>query len=312
MLINAGCDGLFAPRWIDPETTSLADLFPSREALAEALGTQPDCVVLVRDHADYDVEFLRQHAQAWVDAREHQLYFGEPATWAERLTGEVSAEEAARPFSQTAAAAHHPIHCVYTGVIPVVYKAQRTLLFSLMDSIGWAFALIAVVMMVLLRRGVFRWYRPLNVGGGLLSMIPNVFPVVVIFGLMGHLGVLVNIGSMMTASVAMGVAVDDTIHFLTWFRDGVRQGMSRQQAIMLAYQRCATAMTQTTLIGGVGLSVFAASTFTPTQRFGVLMLALLAAALVGDLILLPALLASPLGRFFAPKVNPESISAPRR
>jgi hypothetical protein len=57
-------------------------------------------------------------------------------------------------------------------------------------------------------------------------------------------------------------------------------------------------MTQTTLIGGLGLAVFALSTFTPTQRFGVMMVTLLVAALAGDLILLPALLAGPLGRFF--------------
>ena len=57
-------------------------------------------------------------------------------------------------------------------------------------------------------------------------------------------------------------------------------------------------MTQTTLIGGLGLAAFALSTFTPTQRFGVLMLFLLAAALVGDLIFLPAILAGPLGKFF--------------
>ena len=57
-------------------------------------------------------------------------------------------------------------------------------------------------------------------------------------------------------------------------------------------------MTQTTLIGGLGLAAFALSTFTPTQRFGVLMLFLLAMALVGDLILLPALLAGPLGKYF--------------
>jgi hypothetical protein len=57
-------------------------------------------------------------------------------------------------------------------------------------------------------------------------------------------------------------------------------------------------MTQTTLIGGLGLAAFMFSTFTPTQRFGTLMLFLLAAALVGDLIVLPAVLASPLGKYF--------------
>ena len=307
LLIKAGCDGAYQPRWIDPEQTRLSDLFPNQEALAAALSTQPDCVVLVRNHADYDLAFLQQHASAWVDARSHESHFGEPPSWVQRLTGEQPSMD--QPASKTAAENGAAIHCVYTGVIPVVYKAQRTLLFSLMDSIGWAFGLIAIVMMVLLRRGDRSWKHAVNPVGGLLSMIPNVFPVVLIFGLMGHLGVLVDIGSMMTASVAMGVAVDDTIHFLTWFRKGVRQGMSRRDAIMLAYSRCAMAMTQTTLIGGVGLSVFAASTFTPTQRFGVLMLALLAAALIGDLILLPALLASPIGRFFAPAVaEPERLT----
>jgi uncharacterized protein len=196
---------------------------------------------------------------------------------------------------------------IYTGVVPVVYKAQRTLLNSLIESIGWAFVMIAVVMIVLLR----------SVRAGMVSMIPNVFPVVMIFGAMGWLGVSVDIGSMMTASVAMGVAVDDTIHFLTWFRTGLDQGLERTGAIRLAYRRCAVAMTQTTAIGGLGLAVFAASSFTPTQRFGVLMLTLLTAALVGDLIFLPALLAGPLGRVFRPgrkqgEREPAAVSSDER
>jgi hypothetical protein len=88
------------------------------------------------------------------------------------------------------------------------------------------------------------------------------------------------------------------MHYLTWFRRGLDDGLDRKAAAMLAYERCATAMTQTTLIGGLGLSMFAFSTFTPTQRFGVLMLTLLGAALFGDLIFLPALLSGPIGRFF--------------
>jgi len=145
-------------------------------------------------------------------------------------------------------------------------------------------------------------------------MIPNVFPIVIIFGAMGHMGTLVDIGTMMTASVAMGIAVDDTIHFLNWYRHGLGRGMERKQAIALAYNRCATAMTQTTLIGGFGLAVFAFSTFVPTQKFGTMMLTLLAAALVGDLLFLPAILAGPLGPLFGktrqPKPESESESQP--
>ena len=124
---------------------------------------------------------------------------------------------------------------------------------------------------------------------------------------MGHRNILVDIGSMMTASVAMGVAVDDTIHFLTWYRQAIDSGLKRLDAIRVAYSRVATAMTQTTLIGGLGLAAFALSTFTPTQRFGTLMLFLLAMALVGDLILLPALLAGPLGKYFC-KEKPDARS----
>jgi predicted RND superfamily exporter protein len=210
---------------------------------------------------------------------------------------------------KTSAMPGQGLKVIYTGVVPIIFKAQRTLLTSLIESIVWAFVMIAVVMMVLLRSGRVSAKNLLNVRGGMLSMLPNVFPVVVIFGIMGHLRIMVDIGSMMTASVAMGVAVDDTIHFLTWFRGGILQGKSRREAIMLAYNRCAGAMTQTTLIGGLGLSVFAFSTFTPTQRFGVMMLTLLVAALVGDLVFLPALLASPLGKYFCPK-QPPSAKAP--
>ena len=206
------------------------------------------------------------------------------------------------------------LQAIYTGVIPVVYKAQRTLLSSLVNSIAMAFVLIALVMIVLLNPGRFplSMLRPGNAIDGLaagsVSMIPNVFPVLLVFGLMGHRGDLVDIGTMMTASVAMGVAVDDTIHFLSWFRSYLDKGLDRVDAVIETYRRVGPAMTQTTIVGGLGLFVFALSTFTPTQRFGTLMLVLLAAALIGDLILLPALLAGPLGKCF--KRREASFDAP--
>jgi len=200
-----------------------------------------------------------------------------------------------------------PLQAVYSGIVPVVYKAQRTLLESLIESTVLAFFLIAFVMILLLIPGRFPSSflspRSLAVGSvaGFIAMLPNLFPVVVIFGLMGHSGTLVDIGTMMTASVAMGVAVDDTIHFLTWFRQYLDRGYSRIEAIIETYRRVGPAMTQTTVVGGLGLYVFALSTFTPTQRFGTLMLVLLVTAMVGDLLLFPAMLAGPLGRWFRPR-----------
>jgi len=178
----------------------------------------------------------------------------------------------------------------YTGMVPLVYKTQHELIAGLTSSLVMAFFLIAFVFVVILR----------SVPAALIAMLPNVFPVVVVFGFMSWAGILVDVGTMMTASVALGVAVDDTMHYLTWFSEGVAAGMKPKEAALNAYRRCAPAMTQSTLIAGLGLFCFAASTFVPTQRFGILMLAILSTALIGDLIFLPALLTcKPFGRFFA-------------
>ncbi|MCA9262844.1 MAG: MMPL family transporter [Planctomycetales bacterium] len=249
-------------RWHDP-----ADELS--EGWTDRLGRY-DCVVIVRNDPRYDA--VRDLPGI-------------------NLVDATDFEFTPSPTARTAAAENEPVQVVYTGLVPVVYKAQRTLLNNLIKSTIWAFVSISVVMMLLLRS--FR--------AGIVSMLPNIFPVLVVFGAMGWTKVLVDIGSMMTASVAMGVAVDDTIHFLTWFRRGLDEGRDRNEAIMLAYERCASAMTQTTMIAGLGLSVFALSTFTPTQRFGVLMLTLMFTALIGDLIFLPAILAGPAGRAFKPR-----------
>jgi len=185
--------------------------------------------------------------------------------------------------------ARETVRPIYTGVVPLVFVAQRELLDGLFKSFCLAFALIAIVMTVLLRSPT----------AGLMSMIPNIFPAVLVFGTMGWLGILVDVGAMMTASVALGIAVDDTLHFLTWFRRSRAAGHSRQSAIVTAYDRCAVAMTQTTVIAGLGLVVFVLSDFQPVSQFGLLMGVLLAAALVGDLVLLPALLATKAGEGFA-------------
>jgi uncharacterized protein len=183
------------------------------------------------------------------------------------------------------------VSSTYTGVVPIVYKAQRALLQSLVESTMWSFLTITPLMMFVSR----------NFRAGLVAMIPNVLPVVVIFGTMGWLNLPIDIGSMMSASIALGVAVDDTIHFLSWFREDLKKTGDRHLAIVSCYKRCATPTLQAACISGIGLSVFAFSTFTPTQRFGWLMLTILIAGVVAELILLPAILAGPLGKTFDAK-----------
>lgn len=279
------CAGVYAKGgcWHDPAEAQAEPGYYTSAAWGDVLGKKFDCVVLVKDQREYDVEYIKQHARIFIDARQHTF-------------------DPAAPHAQTAVQRGDPIHVVYTGVVPLVYKAQRSLLDSLIESTLWSFVTITPLMMFLSR----------NIIAGIVVMLPNVLPVVVVFGGMGWLNVDVDVGSMMTASIALGVAVDDTIHFLTWYReDFERQGRDRNKAIIAAYRRCALPTMQAATISGVGLSVFALSTFTPTQRFGYLMLAILFAGLVAELVMLPALLAGPLGRFCNPRVSNKRSPADR-
>lgn len=188
------------------------------------------------------------------------------------------------------------LSAVYTGVVPIVYKAQTALLSSMISSTLWSFLTITPLLMFV-SRGVL---------AGTVSMIPNVLPVLVVFGGLSWLGRPIDIGSMMAASIALGVAVDDTIHYLTWYREALNRQGDRYQAILSAYQHCATPTMQATVINGLGLSVFVFSSFSPTKQFGFLMLIILFAGAIAELLLLPAILAGPLGKAFKPRVADHS------
>ena len=187
----------------------------------------------------------------------------------------------------------------YTGLVPLVYKAQHSLLENLKIGFVFDFAIIVAVMIVLCRA----------FSAGLVLLLPAAFPAILVFGGLGwanalskwlHTGnVFIDIGSVMAPSVALGVTVDDVVHFMLWFRRGIADGLDRRQATMLAYKGCARAMYQSWGVIGLGLSVFSLSPFGPTQRFGHMMLAMLTIALVGNLVLMPALLSGPLGAVFA-------------
>lgn len=261
LLVNARCRVFTSD--VDPTTITLTSL--------ERLHAT-DAVVLVGQFSDSDVRTIAATLP-------HTIVAGEHAGSRARQT---------LTYAHGLSDREPELHAVYTGVVPIVYKAQRALLQSLIESTLWSFLTITPLMMIVSR----------SISAGTVAMIPNVLPVLVIFGAMGWMGIAIDIGSMMTASIALGVAVDDTIHFLSWYRDDLDRLNDRKQAIVSCYAKCATPTLQAALISGLGLSVFAFSTFTPTQRFGWLMLSILVAGVVAELIMLPALLAGPLGAAF--------------
>ena len=191
---------------------------------------------------------------------------------------------------------------VVTGMVPLFLRTQQAVLDSLIYSFGLAFLVICVMMMILLR-------SPL---AGVITMVPNLLPVGLVFGLISWGGIAVDIGTMITASVALGIVVDGTLHLLTWFRGGIERGMSRRVAVSHALVHAGPAMWQTSAVVGMGLLILAPTELLLVSRFGWLMAALIGAALVADLVFLPALLAGPLGTLIVRSTQRRQAAVSRR
>lgn len=196
-------------------------------------------------------------------------------------------------------AAPNGVSVTYTGVTSAVYEVQRALLADLFYSFLTAFLLIGGVMVLALR----------SIRAGLVAMVPNILPTVTLFGAMGWLGWDADVGSVMTASVALGIAVDGTFHFLASFKREMQHGQDRVAAIRITYGHCGRALVQTALICAAGMIPFTSSSFLPARSFALMLLLLLLIAAVCDLVVLPALLASPLGGWFLPAETAASRAA---
>ena len=188
---------------------------------------------------------------------------------------------------------------VVTGLIPVFLRTQQAVLESLIRSFGMAFVLIAIVMMILLR----------SVPSGLFTMLPNLMPVVIVFGLLSWAYLRVDIGTMITASVALGIAVDGTLHLITWFRVLLRRGFSIPEAVAGSLEHCGPAMWQTSVAVGLGMLALLPAELLLISRFGWMLAALIFAALLADIIFLPALLAGPLGHLIQRSVRRSESSS---
>jgi len=269
-------------------TVSVSNLMPNLPA---------DVDTSSKDYRDLMAQILEQARPYFTAARFLHEADGEQQ-W--RITANVSAlqdidygkllatiRQRLRTIGATdQAAAGISVHV--TGWAPLVHEIQRALMHDLFVSFLSAFGIIAVVMSI----------GQAGIWTGLVSMIPNFFPMVVMFGFLGWIRSPLDIGSVMTASIALGIAIDDVLHFLTFFRRALARGLNRQEAVHATYQQCGFAMFLSSLICGMAPMVFYFSNFLPASRFACMMLLLLAIAVVGDLVLLPALVVGPAGKLF--------------
>jgi len=147
-------------------------------------------------------------------------------------------------------------------------------------SLGGALGLIFILMLV-------QW-RSLE--SAAICMIPNMSPILLIFIIMGIFGIWLDMATAMIASVAVGIAVDDTIHVYHGFIHRIRQGARPVAALVRTYRQAGRAVMTTTIILSAQFLVLTTSLFVPTTNFGLLTSIGLVTALLFDLLLLPAIL----------------------
>ena len=145
---------------------------------------------------------------------------------------------------------------IYTGLSPVMHDTQLALLDDLGSSFTTAFLLITPVMMLIAR----------GIRAGLLIMVPNILPETLVFGMMAWLGYSIDIAGILTASVAMGIAVNDTLHFVNWYTHRLELGDTREQANADSFPNWGQAMIPTMRISWCSMFPFLPAEFKSNSQ----------------------------------------------
>ncbi|HSG69181.1 MAG TPA: MMPL family transporter, partial [Planctomycetaceae bacterium] len=152
----------------------------------------------------------------------------------------------------------------------------RDLFYSLLTASLVIFGLIAAI------------FRSIRIG--IIASIPNLTPLALTLGYMALRGYDMNVGNVIVFTISLGIAVDDSIHFLFRFREEMKQTTDVSEAVRLAFAGTGRAILVTSILIVTGLSVLLLSDFVPTRRFAELTSITMIGALIGDLFLLPACL----------------------
>tara|TARA_B100000401_G_scaffold180122_1_gene121044 strand:- start:1721 stop:2488 length:768 start_codon:yes stop_codon:yes gene_type:complete len=168
-----------------------------------------------------------------------------------------------------------------TGSGIVYTKGTTYLVKNLFISLMIAVCVIAVLMSFL-----FKSWRMV-----IVSMVPNLIPLIITSAIMGYVGIPIKPSTILVFSIAFGISIDDTIHFLAKYRQELKanNGNIRKSAIV-AIRETGVSMIYTSIILFFGFSIFMASNFGGTQALGILVSVTLFIAMLANLVLLPSLL----------------------
>ena len=179
----------------------------------------------------------------------------------------------------------HDVRATITGASALLATAGQRAVESLLASFGVAAITIWLSLVIVLR----------SPSVAIIAMIPNILPVLVAFGVLGAIGGSLDAPTAMIACIGVGLAVNDTIHLADGVLKEVREGMLFDAALMKTAKRVAVPIVVTSVSLAVGLGVLVFGEFQPTLQLGLGIGTAVLVALVCDLTIFPALLASQLG-----------------
>jgi hypothetical protein len=170
-----------------------------------------------------------------------------------------------------------------TGTSITVFKGTNYLLRNLFSSLALAIVLISLIMALM-----FSSWRMV-----IMSLTPNIIPLIFTAALMGFSGIPIKASTILVFSIAFGISVDNTIHFLAKYRQElIATGWDIKQSVLLALRETGVSMLYTSVVLFFGFGIFAVSSFGGTRAMGILVSLTLVVAVISNLVLLPTLLFS--------------------
>ncbi|MEJ2284841.1 MAG: MMPL family transporter, partial [Desulfobacterales bacterium] len=167
-----------------------------------------------------------------------------------------------------------------TGFGMVAAASSHLLTWGQVKSFSLTMVFIFVIMSILF----------LSIRVGLIAILPNAFPIIINFGIMGWFGIPLSMVTSLIASIAIGLAVDDTIHYLYRYNREFKKDLDKDRSLKDSILHVGRPVLFTTISIGLGFAVLLFSSFKPTSIFGLLMVITMLAAVIGDLLILPALM----------------------
>ncbi|MCC7441412.1 MAG: MMPL family transporter [Bdellovibrionales bacterium] len=292
---SGGADGIKDPAWLRkveefqgwvetlPKVTKVVSLVDILKSMNRALNAGKQEAYRLPDSRETVAQLLFLYSMSLPQGMDlnNRITVENDALRMTAMSSEHGSNEAVALFKRVEQrGAELGLNVQVTGKGPHYQEMNGYVVPTFTGSVLWSTLLISLIMIFALR----------SLKLGLVSMIPNLLPNVVGAAVVYLLGLHLDVGTVVVASVCLGIAVDDTIHFLVNYARAVRTGSTAREAVAWVYQNTGNAMMVTTLVLVASFGTFVLADFTPNANFGKLVAIVLTVALVCELFLTSALL----------------------